>query len=139
MKMKWILLLVTGCVICGLLAGGSIAAEQSGLQAPAEEIVIKGTKKSAKFSHPKHLDMGVACGKCHHDADKKALTEKDISAMEKANQLRCASCHNKDFANAKLQTQKAIFHARCKECHKQGVDGKKGPTKCTGCHIKTKS
>lgn len=139
MKMKWIMLLVTGCVICGLLAGGSIAAEQSGLQAPAKEIVIKGTKKSAKFSHPTHINMGVTCGKCHHDAEKKSLTDKDIGVMENANQLRCASCHNKDFANAKLQTQKAIFHARCKECHKQGVDGKKGPTKCTGCHIKTKS
>jgi hypothetical protein len=139
MKMKWILLLVTGCVICGLLAGGSVAAEQSGLQAPAKEIVIKGTKKSAKFSHPTHINMGVTCGKCHHDAEKKPLTDKDIGAMENANQLRCASCHNKAFANAKLQTQKAIFHARCKECHKQGVDSKKGPTKCTGCHIKTKS
>ena len=91
MKMKWILLLVTGCVICGLLAGGSIAAEQSGLQAPAKEIVIEGTKKSAKFSHPTHIDLGVTCGQCHHDADKKPLTDKDIGAMKNANKLRCAS------------------------------------------------
>jgi hypothetical protein len=139
MKIKWMFFFVAGCVICGLLAVNSIAAEQSGLQAPAEEIVIKGTKKSAKFSHPKHLDLGVSCGQCHHNADHQSLTDKDISAMENGNQLRCASCHNKDFADTKLQTQKAIFHARCKECHKQGVDGKKGPTKCTGCHIKTQS
>ncbi len=138
MKSKWVLLFVAGCVIGGLLAFSSIAAEQSGLQAPAEEIVIKGTKKSAKFSHPIHIKLGVSCGQCHHDAEHQPLADKDISAMENSNQLRCASCHNQDFADAKLQTQKAIFHARCKECHKQGVDGKKGPTKCTGCHIKTK-
>ena len=139
MKIKWVVLFVAGCVIGGLLAGGSIAAEQSGLQGPAEEIVIKGTKKSSKFSHPTHINLGVSCGQCHHDAEHQPLTDKDISAMENSNQLRCVSCHNQDFADAKLQTQKAIFHARCKECHKQGVDGKKGPTKCTGCHIKTQS
>jgi hypothetical protein len=82
------------------------------------------------------VGVSFACGKCHHDAEHQSLTDKDIGAMENSNPLRCASCHNKDFANDKLQTQKAIFHARCKECHKQGVDGKKGPTKCTGCHIK---
>ena len=64
------------------------------------------------------------------------LTDKDIEAMDSNLQLRCASCHNKDLVNPKLQTPKAAFHARCKECHKQGVDGKKGPTKCTGCHVK---
>jgi hypothetical protein len=139
MKVKWIYLLFAGFMVYGLLAVNSIAAEQSGLQAPAEEIIIKGTKKSAKFSHPKHLDLGVSCGQCHHNGEHQPFTEKDISAMENGNQLRCASCHNKDFADANLQTQKAVFHARCKECHKQGVDGKKGPTKCTGCHIKTQS
>jgi len=139
MKMKCILFLAAGCVIFGLLAANSMAAGQSGLQAPAEEMVIKGTKKSAKFSHPTHIKLGVSCGQCHHNADHQPLSEKDISAMAASSQLRCVSCHNQDFADAKLQTQKAIFHARCKECHKQGVNGKQGPTKCTGCHIKTKS
>ena len=139
MKMKWILFLTAGCVICGLLTANSIAAGQSGLQAPAEEMVIKGTKKSAKFSHPTHMNLGVSCGQWHHNADHQPLSEKDISAMAASSQLRCVSCHNQDFADAKLQNQKAIFHARCKECHKQGVNGKQGPTKCTGCHIKTKS
>lgn len=138
MKMKWILLLVAGSVMCGLLAVNSIAAEPTGLQAPAEEMIIKGTKKSAKFSHPTHVNLGVSCGQCHHDAENKPLTDTDISIMENGNQLRCGSCHNQDFADAKLQTQKAVFHARCKECHKQGVEGKQGPTKCTGCHIKAK-
>lgn len=139
MKMKWILFLAAGWVICGLLTAHSTAAGQSGLQAPAEEMVLKGTKKSAKFSHPTHMNLGISCGQCHHDSEHQPLSDKDISAMTDSSQLRCVSCHNGDFADAKLQTQKAIFHARCKDCHKQGVDGKQGPTKCTGCHIKTKS
>ena len=114
----------------------SYGAEEKGLQAPAAEIIIAGEKKSAKFSHPVHLNLGVACGQCHHDSKHQPLTDKDIAAMENSTQLQCASCHNKDFSDAKLQTLKDVFHARCKECHKQGVAGKTGPTKCTDCHLK---
>lgn len=119
-----------------LFAGISVGAEATGLKAPEAEIIIAGEKKSARFSHPVHLNIGVDCGQCHHDSDHQPLTDKNIEAMDTGEQLLCASCHNKDFANPKLQTPKAAFHARCKECHKQGVDGKQGPTKCTGCHVK---
>lgn len=136
-KIWWIIFLSISTT--WLFAGLSFGAEAAGLQAPETEIIIEGKKKSARFSHSVHLEIGVECGQCHHTNDHQPLTEKDIASMDNNLQLRCASCHNKDFADPKLQTQKAVFHARCKECHKQGVDGKKGPTKCTGCHVKTQS
>ncbi|MEJ2689872.1 MAG: hypothetical protein P8130_07965, partial [Deltaproteobacteria bacterium] len=30
----------------------------------------------------------------------------------------------------------SMGHGFCKECHKKGVDGKKGPTSCNACHSK---
>jgi hypothetical protein len=119
-----------------LLVGTSFGAEETGMKAPESEIIIAGEKKSARFSHPVHLNLGVACGQCHHDSQHQPLSDTDIAAMENSQQLRCASCHNQDFSDPKLQTPKDAFHARCKECHQQGVDGKTGPTKCTDCHIK---
>jgi hypothetical protein len=135
MKRIWLsVLLVLSAV--SLFAGASFGAEGQGLQAPGSEIIIAGEKKSARFAHPVHLDLGVACGQCHHDSQHQALTDTDIAAMEDGQQLRCASCHNKDFSVPELQTLKDVFHARCKECHKQGVNGKTGPSKCTDCHVK---
>ena len=119
-----------------LLAGIISGSAAAGMQAPADEIIIEGEKKSARFSHPVHTALGVECGQCHHNKEHKPLTEGDIASMENNLQLQCASCHNQDFADPKLNSPKAAFHARCKECHKQGVDGKKGPTKCTDCHVK---
>jgi len=114
----------------------SFGSEEKNMKAPEAEIIIKGEKKSARFSHPVHLNLGVACAQCHHDSEHQPLTDKDIAAIENSLQLRCATCHNKDFSNPKLQSAKNAFHARCKECHKQGVDGKIGPTKCKDCHVK---
>jgi hypothetical protein len=135
MKRMWLMALLIVSATW-LFAGISVGAEATGLKAPEAEIIIAGEKKSARFSHPVHLNIGVDCGQCHHDSDHQPLTDKNIEAMDTGEQLICASCHNKDFANPKLQTPKAAFHARCKECHKQSVDGKQGPTKCTGCHVK---
>ncbi|UCD66793.1 MAG: cytochrome c3 family protein [Deltaproteobacteria bacterium] len=135
MKRIWLLSLLT-LSATWLLTGASFANEKLGMKAPEAEIIIEGEKKSARFSHPVHLGLGVTCGQCHHDSEHQSLTDKDIASLDNNLQLRCASCHNKDFADPKLQTPKSAFHARCKECHKKGVDGKKGPTKCTDCHVK---
>ena len=135
MKRIWLMALLIVSATW-FFAGISVGAEATGLQAPEAEIIIAGEKKSARFSHPVHLNIGVDCGQCHHDSNHQPLTDKNIEAMDTSEQLFCASCHNKDFVNPKLKTPKAAFHARCKECHKQGVDGKQGPTKCTGCHVK---
>lgn len=125
-------------VLAGLwfVIGTSFAAEEQATGAPGEEMILKGEKKSARFSHPVHLNLGVSCGQCHHNSEHQPLTDKDIAAMENSQQLRCASCHNENFSEPKLQSVKDAFHARCKECHKQGVGDKKGPTKCGDCHVK---
>jgi len=134
MKRIWVL---TFFVLAAswLAIGTSLAAEEQGTGAPGEEIIIKGEKKSARFSHAVHLDLGVSCGQCHHNSEHQPLTDKDIAAMENSQQLRCGNCHNKDFAEPKLQSIKDAYHTRCKECHKQGSGDKKGPTKCTDCHV----
>jgi hypothetical protein len=134
MKRIWALIFMSAAATW-FLAGTAFGDEAPGLKAPAEEIVIEGEKKAARFSHPVHLSLGVTCGQCHHNSEHQALTDKDIEAMSDPMQLRCASCHNSEFADPKLQTPKDAFHARCKECHKTGVDGKTGPTKCTDCHV----
>lgn len=111
-------------------AGGS-------MQAPTEPITIEG-KKPVKFNHQTHLDLGVSCGQCHHDAGHQPRTAADIATLSGSEELSCASCHNSTFANPELQSRKDIFHARCKECHKTGINGKQGPTGCTACHGKSK-
>ena len=135
MKRIWLMALLIVSATW-LFAGLSVGTVAAGMKTPEGEMIIEGEKKSARFSHQVHLDLGVECGQCHHGSDKQPLTDKDIEAMENNLQLQCVSCHNKDLANPKLQTSKAAFHARCKECHKQGVGDKKGPTKCTDCHVK---
>ena len=132
--MKKILLFIgVGLAAASFFAGVVVAGSAN---APEAEIIIKGEKKSARFSHPVHLKLGVECGQCHHDSGHQPLTDSSIAAMENSEVLRCATCHNKDFSNSGLQSSKNAFHKRCKECHKQGVDGRKGPTKCKGCHVK---
>ena len=135
MKKKWFLVSLV-LSVAWLFTNMSFAAGDEVRKGPDAEIIIKGEKKSARFSHPVHLNLGVACGQCHHNSEHQPLTESEIAVMENTAQLQCASCHNEDFANPELQSIKAAFHARCKECHKQGVDGKTGPTKCTDCHVK---
>jgi hypothetical protein len=136
MKKIWVLALFVLAASWLVVMGTSFAAEEEGTGAPKEEIIIKGEKKSARFAHAVHLDLDVTCGQCHHNSEHKALTDKDITAMEKSEQLQCVNCHNENFGDPELQTLKNVFHARCKECHKQGVNGKTGPTKCTDCHVK---
>ncbi len=130
---------VAAVMLFGTALGiGSVAtAETGGLTTPDKEIIITG-KKPARFDHNKHLALGVTCGQCHHDGEHNSLAEEAILAMENGNKLQCASCHNPDFANEKLNSVKLAFHGNCKVCHKQGVGDIKGPTKCTGCHIKKK-
>ena len=89
-----------------------------GLTAPVDELIIDG-KKPARFPH-------------------QGLSAETIAAMDNGDALRCVSCHNANHPDKKLQKAKQIFHARCKDCHKAGYEGKNGPTKCTGCHIKKK-
>lgn len=134
--------MMTGLVLSmGLLLAGSlttattVSAEE--VLSPGAVITIDG-KKPARFNHQTHLKLGVECGQCHHDGRHQPLSESAIAAMDSGEQLRCANCHNEKFTNTKLRKPKQIFHARCRDCHKTGVAGKKGPTKCNSCHISGK-
>jgi len=118
-----------------LIIAGTFAIAQAAepMKAPAAPITIAG-KKPVSFDHQIHLKLGVTCGQCHHDAKHHPRSAEAIAALGKAEELQCATCHNEKFAKAELRLNKDIFHARCKECHKAGVNGKQGPTNCAGCH-----
>ncbi len=132
--MKRRILLVCGLLAISLGIGTVTMAGNEGAKAPDGTIVIDG-KKPVKFDHQKHLGLGIDCATCHHDGEHKGL---DAAALagKSAEELQCRSCHNKSFAKKKLQKPKAVYHTRCRSCHKAGVEGKKGPTKCAGCHGK---
>jgi len=118
------------------LGTGFIHAQAS-LAAPEKELVVDG-KKPARFTHATHIAMGMDCGVCHHDKDHKPLTAEGVASVGDVEKLRCVSCHNKESQNTELRKAKDVFHARCKTCHKEGYAGKKGPSKCSDCHLKTK-
>ncbi len=132
---------IIGCLCLSLMlaagAGLSYGSDEKSPGYPPGEMVIEG-KKPAHFNHEKHQKLGLACGTCHHDKDHKELTKEDIVSMENKGALKCVSCHNESFSNAKLNKAMSVFHANCKDCHKKGVEGKKGPAKCTDCHPKKK-
>ena len=124
-------------ITIGLALGIGAAQANDPIKAPSEPITITG-KKPVQFNHTSHLDIGIACADCHHDEQHSPRTAETIGAMPDRGALQCASCHNSDFANPELQKRKTIFHNNCKTCHKTGLNGKKGPTKCSGCHTKKK-
>ena len=130
--------IVTGVALLALVAGLAVqngAAEEGKGIAPQQEITIAG-RKPARFDHQKHLAQGMKCAVCHHNKDHNGLTAEDIKAMTDKKSLECLGCHNKSFAKADLQKPKDVFHARCRECHKAGYNGKTGPSNCSACHIK---
>ena len=131
------IILTMGLAITTMLVVPTMSLSAPKTTVPEGEITIDG-KKPARFDHQTHLKMKLDCGQCHHDAKHQPRDEAAIAAMANSDKLRCASCHNETFTNAKLQKPKQIFHARCRDCHKKGVGDKKGPTKCKGCHISAK-
>lgn len=122
-----------------ILAGGvfTLTGAGEGIMAPKDAITIEG-KKPVQFNHATHLGIGIACGECHHDEKHEARTAEGIAAMDDAGKLACATCHNDNFANTKLQQAKDVFHTNCRECHKSGYEGKNGPTSCNDCHTSSK-
>lgn len=135
MKTGWMYCGIATAAALGLfLQTGPVAAEAPA-GTPEQEIVIEG-KKPARFNHSTHAALGLDCGVCHHDREHKPLTAESIGALTDGAELRCVSCHNETLPAAELQKPKDVFHALCQTCHKEGYQDKKGPTKCTDCHIK---
>jgi len=116
-------------------SGGWTGAAEAGVAAPEEAITIDG-KKPARFDHGVHIALTMNCGQCHHNSEHQPLTGEDIAALPDGAGLRCVACHNDSFANPDLQKAKDVFHGRCRDCHKQGYNGKTGPSGCNDCHIK---
>lgn len=134
-------LIVSGAVLAltfTVCLGTGMVFAGADIKAPQEEIVIDG-KKPARFSHPTHLELGLDCASCHHGKQHAPLTDVAIGALADTSALKCISCHNSQHPNKDLQRAKDVFHAKCKDCHKQGFAGKNGPTKCTSCHLKKKA
>ncbi len=137
MQKKMMLLGAAFAAVLTMGYGALTVSASEPLAAPTEEITIDG-KKPARFNHTTHLGLGMDCAVCHHDKDYKPLTAEAIGAMTDAGQLSCVSCHNDSHPKPELQSAKDVFHARCKECHTKGYEGKTGPTKCNDCHVKAK-
>ena len=98
------------------------------------EIVLKtaDAKKPAAFPHKKHQEM-MKCAECHHTMTADGKKGPYVAGQEKA----CPTCHDgKQIKDHKVATFKNAAHQRCKGCHKEGLNGKKGPTKCSACHKK---
>ncbi len=99
-----------------------------------DTITMKTAKarKPALFPHKKH-QATFACKTCHHTQTADGKKGPYVAGQEK----NCTTCHNKSFSNKKLSGLKKVSHARCKSCHKKmKKEGKKAPTKCSGCHPK---
>ena len=121
---------VGAIVFCFVAITAGVSAANSG----AADMVLKTAKgkKPAAFPHKKHQDM-FECAQCHHSKDATGKKGPYVAGKE----AKCESCHNSDMANAKLNNFKNAAHANCKDCHKKAAkEGKKAPTKCTGCHVK---
>ena len=90
-----------------------------------EKVVLQAKMGNVTLPHKAHIEtIKITCVTCHH-------TEKEGQAVEK-----CSKCHGTD---PKAPAVKDAFHKLCQDCHKtkNEKEGKKAPTKCTQCHIKS--
>jgi Class III cytochrome C family len=81
----------------------------------------------SKFDHKLHVETNkVDCTKCHHKWDGAT-----------GQPQKCSVCHHEADSGG-APSAKDAFHALCKNCHKEKrKEGKKSPTSCTGCHVKS--
>lgn len=135
MKKRRMFFGVAAAAVLGIGLGMGMVFAGPPAGAPENEIIIEG-KKPARFNHATHSALGLECGVCHHDGEHSPLAAESIAALADPAELRCVSCHNDAHPNTEMQKPKDVFHARCQTCHKEGYQGKTGPTKCTDCHIR---
>ncbi|HUP62393.1 MAG TPA: cytochrome c3 family protein [Thermoanaerobaculia bacterium] len=102
---------------------------------PATVKIDTAAKKQppVSFNHAKHGDTLVkSCDTCHHT--NKGLTK---AQTDKVDVKKCSECHleakGKVPSMREMSLTKNPMHIRCLNCHKEQ---KKGPTACTGCHVK---
>lgn len=102
---------------------------------PATITISAAAKKQppVPFPHEKHAKLAKSCDMCHH-------TQKGLKAEGTGVKVaKCSTCHldpkGKVPGMREMSLTKNPFHIRCLSCHKEQ---KKGPTACTGCHVKKK-
>jgi hypothetical protein len=111
-----------------------VAVSAFGAKPPATVTIDAAAKKqpAVKFAHDKHITRAKTCDQCHHDS-------KGLTADSKVEVKKCSACHLGPKppvpSMREMSLTKNPFHIKCLGCHKEG---KKGPTKCTECHIKVK-
>lgn len=128
--MKTCKMVIGGALIFCVMFPVLVAA----LENPHEQLTIEGDRP-AVFDHDTHLGYGIKCGACHHKSKDNPYSDQEVISQSSAKTLHCAYCHNKEkFADEKLHSLKEIMHKQCKDCHLNGFNGKKGPTRCIGCH-----
>ena len=122
MAKKIVLCVAALAFVFSVAAGISVA----GNAGPAEMVLkTDAGKKPATFPHKKHQDL-MKCEQCHHTKAADGKQGPYVAGKE----AKCASCHTAKGA------YKKVAHKNCKGCHKAGFEGKNGPTKCKGCHVK---
>ena len=115
---------IVGALALVVAVGATISV--AGNAGPADMVLkTSAGKKPAKFPHKAHQDM-MECAKCHHTKNADGSQGPYAAGQE----AKCESCH------ASPKDYKDVAHKNCKGCHKDGFNGKNGPTKCAGCHVK---
>jgi hypothetical protein len=115
------------CVLLGFVAAVALAHH-----GPATVNINAAAKKqpAVPFSHEKHAKLAKSCDTCHH-------TQKGLTSDEKTKVVKCSTCHLDPKppvpSMREMSLTKNPLHVRCIACHKEQ---KKGPTACTGCHVK---
>lgn len=128
---------VVGIAVALAVAFGFSTAMQAQEKAPGVVILKGNPMGGVKFDHAAHQKAAAnKCETCHHASK----AEKPM----KGKQEKCQDCHSKAATAPMKTTAKLAFHDNmaksgiCIDCHvKQNAAGKKAPTKCTECHVKS--
>jgi len=124
---KKIVLCVAAMALALTVAAGVSLANNG----PAEMVLkTSAGKKPAQFPHKAHQDL-MECATCHHTKNADGSKGPYVAGQEGT----CESCHDGSMPG-KVKDYKGAAHENCKGCHKAGYNGKNGPTKCGGCHVK---
>ena len=78
-----------------------------------EKVEYSAKMGTVTFNHAQHQERSD-CSSCHHTGTF----------------VQCKSCHG---VSEEAPKAKDAFHKQCKGCH---AEANKGPTKCSGCHVK---